>query len=81
MPRRSGNPPWRVVITPRSIDENLEAVRDHLRGKGFTYVGIEDDGTVEVTVRAKSVSVAEDRIRKMLDDFDGVRFVVGHPPL
>jgi hypothetical protein len=82
MPRRPGNPPWRVAITPRSSDENLEAVRDYLRSRGrFTYVGIEGDGTVEVTVRATSVSVAEDKIRKLLNDMDGVRFMVGHPPL
>jgi hypothetical protein len=61
---------------------NLEALRDHLRSMGrFTYIGIEDDGTVEVTVRAKSVSVAEDKIRKMLNDPDEVHFMIGHPPL
>jgi len=52
---------------------------------GFSYVAIENDGSIEVSVRARNVTAAEKTIKSMLDDpmLDSKgqsRFIVGHPP-
>lgn len=86
MPPRGGTPRWIVAVTPKDDDVDLEAIRDHLRMVGgFSYVAIENDGSIEVSVRARNVTAAEKTIKSMLDDpmLDSKgqsRFIVGHPP-
>lgn len=82
MRRQPGKPIWRVVLTPRSENIDLDVARDRLVHAGGFRFAVTENGVIELSVTASNVDAAEERVRKLVERMgqDG-HFIIGHPPL
>lgn len=82
MPRRSPFIPCIVTLTPREgEDVNVQAVCEYLRAGGhFRTVGIDPDGSIEVSAAERRPGEARNLVKSCLDEADRSKFVIGEPP-
>ena len=83
MGNRAASLSYEVALTPHHPDEDVDRIVGYLSdpSQGFSWVAVEDDGTIAVKLHAANIDDAERRVRSSLDDADRVRLDVGHPPL
>ncbi len=70
-----------ICLMPITDDVDLKATCRYLREVGgFSFVGVDSDGTIDMTVGARHVDEAEKLALSSLDDEDRPKFRAGHPP-
>jgi hypothetical protein len=82
MGRRSPYIPRIVVLTPHDdVDVDVEVVCEYLRRGGhFRTVGVEPDGSIEISTAERKPGNAKELVASCLDDEDRPKFIIGEPP-
>lgn len=78
MPRRSPWIPRIVALTPRDGDDvDIQAVCEYLQAGGhFRMVGIDPDGSIEISTAERRPGEAQKFVKSCLDKADRSKFII-----